>query len=166
MCGKKKSFVRFSTRPRYKETLASASALKSLTNSVLCLFCTSAATSRGKLPTVHAFGRAHRWATVRLRHLQQDVRREKLRHCPQVCVHFPFVFSWLTLGSSSKHVSPIQPSPRWSHVSEKPLSCDRCSMTFTSKTQFAVHIRTHSAGQNYECNVCGRTFIRDSYLIR
>lgn len=55
---------------------------------------------------------------------------------------------------------------RWSHVSEKPLSCDRCSMTFTSKAQFAVHIRTHSAGQNYECNVCGRTFIRDSYLIR
>lgn len=55
---------------------------------------------------------------------------------------------------------------RWSHVSEKPLSCDRCSMTFTSKSQFAVHIRTHSMGQNYECNVCGRTFIRDSYLIR
>lgn len=39
-------------------------------------------------------------------------------------------------------------------------------MTFTSKAQFAVHIRTHSAGQNYECNICGRTFIRDSYLIR
>lgn len=39
-------------------------------------------------------------------------------------------------------------------------------MTFTSKTQFAVHIRTHSTGQNYECNMCGRTFIRDSYLIR
>lgn len=39
-------------------------------------------------------------------------------------------------------------------------------MTFTSKSQFAVHIRTHSAGQNYECNICGRTFIRDSYLIR
>lgn len=39
-------------------------------------------------------------------------------------------------------------------------------MTFTSKSQFAVHIRTHSTGQNYECNVCGRTFIRDSYLIR
>lgn len=55
---------------------------------------------------------------------------------------------------------------RWSHVSEKPLSCDRCSMTFTSKSQFAVHIRTHSAGQNFECNICGRTFIRDSYLIR
>lgn len=55
---------------------------------------------------------------------------------------------------------------RWSHVSEKPLSCDRCSMTFTSKSQFAIHIRTHSAGQNYECTICGRTFIRDSYLIR
>lgn len=39
-------------------------------------------------------------------------------------------------------------------------------MTFTSKSQFAIHIRTHSAGQNYECNLCGRTFIRDSYLIR
>jgi hypothetical protein len=39
-------------------------------------------------------------------------------------------------------------------------------MTFTSKAQFAIHIRTHSAGQNYECNLCGRTFIRDSYLIR
>lgn len=39
-------------------------------------------------------------------------------------------------------------------------------MTFTSKSQFAVHIRTHSAGQNFECNICGRTFIRDSYLIR
>lgn len=55
---------------------------------------------------------------------------------------------------------------RWSHVSEKPLSCDRCSMTFTSKAQFAVHIRSHSGAQNYECNICGRTFIRDSYLIR
>lgn len=51
-------------------------------------------------------------------------------------------------------------------MSEKPLSCDRCSMTFTSKAQFALHIRTHSAGQTYECNLCGRTFIRDSYLIR
>lgn len=40
-------------------------------------------------------------------------------------------------------------------------------MTFTSKSQFAIHIRIHSsAGQNYECNLCGRTFIRDSYLIR
>lgn len=39
-------------------------------------------------------------------------------------------------------------------------------MTFTSKSQFAIHIRTHSAGQNFECNICGRTFIRDSYLIR
>lgn len=80
---------------------------------------------------------------------------------------------------------------RWSHVSEKPLSCDRCSMTFTSKSQFAIHIRIHSSagkswrafsfgrfayprltnvlaitGQNFECNLCGRTFIRDSYLIR
>lgn len=55
---------------------------------------------------------------------------------------------------------------RWAHISDKPLNCDRCSMTFTSKAQFAVHIRTHSTGQNYECNMCGRTFIRDSYLIR
>ena len=40
-------------------------------------------------------------------------------------------------------------------------------MTFTSKSQFAIHIRIHSsAGQNFECNLCGRTFIRDSYLIR
>lgn len=39
-------------------------------------------------------------------------------------------------------------------------------MTFTSKSQFAIHIRIHSSGQNFECNLCGRTFIRDSYLIR
>lgn len=51
-------------------------------------------------------------------------------------------------------------------MSEKPLNCERCSLTFTSKSQFAVHIRTHSAGQNFHCNLCGRTFIRDSYLIR
>ena len=51
-------------------------------------------------------------------------------------------------------------------MSEKPLSCERCSLTFTSKSQFAIHIRTHSAGQNFHCSLCGRTFIRDSYLIR
>lgn len=54
----------------------------------------------------------------------------------------------------------------WSHVSEKPLNCDRCSMTFTSKSQFAIHIRTHTAGPSFECRLCGRSFIRDSYLIR
>lgn len=26
--------------------------------------------------------------------------------------------------------------------------------------------RTHSAGQNFECKICKRTFIRESYLIR
>jgi uncharacterized C2H2 Zn-finger protein len=40
-------------------------------------------------------------------------------------------------------------------------------MSFNSKSQFAIHIRTHStAGQNFQCNTCGRTFIRESYLIR
>lgn len=40
-------------------------------------------------------------------------------------------------------------------------------MSFNSKSQFAIHIRTHStAGQNFQCNICGRTFIRESYLIR
>lgn len=39
-------------------------------------------------------------------------------------------------------------------------------MTFTSKSTFAIHIRIHSSGQNFECNLCGRSFIRDSYLIR
>ena len=55
---------------------------------------------------------------------------------------------------------------RWSHVADKPLNCDRCSMSFTSKSQFALHIRTHSTGSCYECSVCGRSFVRDSYLIR
>lgn len=54
---------------------------------------------------------------------------------------------------------------RWSHVSEKPLGCQRCALTFTSKTLFALHIRTH-IDQNHECHICGRTFMKDSYLIR
>lgn len=54
---------------------------------------------------------------------------------------------------------------RWSHVSEKPLECQRCGLSFTSKNLFAIHIRTHFE-QNHECHICGRTFMKDSYLIR
>ncbi|KAK3911707.1 Zinc finger protein OZF [Frankliniella fusca] len=54
---------------------------------------------------------------------------------------------------------------RWSHVSEKPLGCQRCALTFTSKNLFALHIRTHT-DQNHKCHICGRTFMKDSYLIR
>ena len=34
-----------------------------------------------------------------------------------------------------------------------------------SFTHVSFH-RTHSAGQNFECKICKRTFIRESYLIR
>lgn len=54
---------------------------------------------------------------------------------------------------------------RWSHVSEKPLECQHCGLTFTSKNSYAIHSRTHT-DQNHECNLCGRTFMKDSYLIR
>lgn len=57
--------------------------------------------------------------------------------------------------------------PRWSHVGDKPFGCTSCHLTFTSKSQFAVHLRTHhTVGANHVCNVCGRSFVRDSYLIR
>lgn len=102
-----------------------------------------------------------RRAAVCMRYLQQDLCREKLRDRPQVSSRPP-----LQCAARKAFRNGNICRRRWSHVSEKPLSCDRCTMTFTSKAQFAVHIRTHSAGQNYECSVCGRTFIRDSYLIR
>ncbi|KAJ1522400.1 hypothetical protein ONE63_002688 [Megalurothrips usitatus] len=54
---------------------------------------------------------------------------------------------------------------RWSHVSEKPLACEHCGLTFTSRNLYALHIRTH-IDQNHECHLCGRTFMKDSYLIR
>uniref|UniRef100_A0A8D8UTB4 Zinc finger protein 300 n=1 Tax=Cacopsylla melanoneura TaxID=428564 RepID=A0A8D8UTB4_9HEMI len=58
-------------------------------------------------------------------------------------------------------------SHRWSHVGDKPFGCTSCHLTFTSKSQFAVHLRTHhTVGANHVCNVCGRSFVRDSYLIR
>ncbi|XP_034246133.1 zinc finger protein 765-like [Thrips palmi] len=54
---------------------------------------------------------------------------------------------------------------RWTHISEKPLDCQHCDLKFTSKNLFNLHIRTH-IDQNHECNICGRTFMKDSYLIR
>ena len=55
---------------------------------------------------------------------------------------------------------------RWSHVAEKPPSCDHCSMTFTNRAQYAIHMRTHATSPAYDCHLCGRSFARDSYLIR
>lgn len=54
---------------------------------------------------------------------------------------------------------------RWTHISEKPLDCQHCGLKFTSKNLFNLHVRTH-IDQNHECNICGRTFMKDSYLIR
>lgn len=54
---------------------------------------------------------------------------------------------------------------RWSHVADRPLTCPHCSESFTSKVLFAAHARSHSEGR-FECALCGRSFVRDSYLIR
>ncbi|CAG5095451.1 Similar to ZKSCAN4: Zinc finger protein with KRAB and SCAN domains 4 (Homo sapiens) [Cotesia congregata] len=55
----------------------------------------------------------------------------------------------------------------------KPQPCKVCGKVLSSASsyyvhmnQFAIHIRTHTASTTYECNICGRTFVRDSYLIR
>nr|CAD7406128.1 unnamed protein product [Timema poppensis] len=67
--------------------------------------------------------------------------------------------------------STVDPEAReanaeWSHIAEKPLTCDQCSLTFSSKSQFALHIRSHATIASFECQVCGRAFVKDSYLIR
>lgn len=55
---------------------------------------------------------------------------------------------------------------RLSHVGDRPLTCERCSVVFTSKTHYTEHMRTHAARHMFGCRVCGRTFAKDSYLIR
>lgn len=58
-------------------------------------------------------------------------------------------------------------SHRWSHMaSDKPLKCEDCELSFTSKSQYMMHIRVHSHAKNYECAICGRLFVKQSYLIR
>ncbi|XKL69645.1 hypothetical protein PGB90_007414 [Kerria lacca] len=54
---------------------------------------------------------------------------------------------------------------RWTHIFEKPLSCEKCQIPFNSKSQYVLHMRSHSSSLTYECP-CGRTFTKDSYLIR
>lgn len=58
-------------------------------------------------------------------------------------------------------------SHRWSHIaSDKPLKCEDCELSFTSKSQYMMHVRVHSHEKNYECPICGRLFVKHSYLIR
>lgn len=54
---------------------------------------------------------------------------------------------------------------RWTHIFEKPLSCEKCKIPFNSRSQYVLHMRSHSTSLAYECP-CGRTFTKDSYLIR
>ena len=56
-------------------------------------------------------------------------------------------------------------SYRWTHVFEKPLNCDKCHIPFNSRTQYVLHMRSHSSALAYKCP-CGRSFTKDSYLIR
>nr|CAD7199554.1 unnamed protein product [Timema douglasi] len=77
-------------------------------------------------------------------------------------------FTWVKLNIHL-HVKLQQfneAAVRWSHIAEKPLTCDQCSLTFSSKSQFALHIRSHATIASFECQVCGRAFVKDSYLIR
>ncbi|KAL1122384.1 hypothetical protein AAG570_003789 [Ranatra chinensis] len=55
---------------------------------------------------------------------------------------------------------------RWCHMSEKPLACEQCGMTFTSKGFYQAHVRAHHETNAFPCHLCGRSFMRDSYLIR
>lgn len=48
---------------------------------------------------------------------------------------------------------------------EKPLNCDTCHIPFNSRTQYVLHMRSHSSALAYKCP-CGRSFTKDSYLIR
>jgi KRAB domain-containing zinc finger protein len=54
---------------------------------------------------------------------------------------------------------------RWSHVSDG-LSCPECHAVFTTKSQFVQHVKGHNSRRGYECALCQRRFVRDSYLIR
>lgn len=57
-------------------------------------------------------------------------------------------------------------SHRWSHLaSDKPLKCEDCELSFNSKSQYMMHVRVHSHIKSYECRVCGRMFVKESYLI-
>lgn len=59
----------------------------------------------------------------------------------------------------------LSPYCRWSHVSDHPVRCSQCNESFTSHSAFEHHMKSH-ANYKFECHECGKTFAKESYMIR
>ena len=43
---------------------------------------------------------------------------------------------------------------------EKPYACSFCTKKFSQKQNMKIHEKTHLNEKNFECDICGRTFLR------
>ncbi|KAH9635447.1 hypothetical protein HF086_003201, partial [Spodoptera exigua] len=47
----------------------------------------------------------------------------------------------------------------WVHTGVKRFKCDRCTKSFTQKTNLIIHMKVHSGNRpSYECPLCGKHF--------
>ncbi|KAJ8930246.1 hypothetical protein NQ314_016974 [Rhamnusium bicolor] len=54
---------------------------------------------------------------------------------------------------------------QWSHAAIGGILCNLCQMSFTNKSQFLQHMRSHS-DKGFKCKDCQKSFAKESYLIR
>ena len=65
----------------------------------------------------------------------------------------------------SRHDALVQHERTRVHTEEKPHQCNVCGKTFSKRSYLVTHTRTHTGEKPHQCNVCGKTFRKRFYLV-
>ena len=66
----------------------------------------------------------------------------------------------------SRHDALVQHERTHVHTGENPHQCNVCGKTFSKKSFLVTHTRTHTGEKPSLCSVCGKTFSRRLHLVK